>query len=120
MSSEAVLAGIRVGRSWIAGSAAVELSLTASAGGRSAGIGQPLETRGDPVVVRADVHGVPSGTVSFHTVAGMVRREPLTATGAGVIQWRTTAAESLFVRVEVRHPGGHMAALTNPIILAGP
>ncbi|MBB4962320.1 hypothetical protein FHR38_006053 [Micromonospora polyrhachis] len=33
------------------------------------------------------------------------------------VEWRTDAAESSFVRIEVRHPGGHMAAPTNPIIL---
>ena len=34
-----------------------------------------------------------------------------------VVEWRTSADESAFVRIEVRHPGGHMAALTNPVIL---
>jgi hypothetical protein len=28
-----------------------------------------------------------------------------------------SAQESTFVRVEVRHPGGRMAALANPIII---
>jgi len=37
LSTGAVLAGIRAGRSWIAGSAAVSLSLEARAGGRAAG-----------------------------------------------------------------------------------
>jgi len=35
----------------------------------------------------------------------------------GTVEWRTSRDESEFVRIEVRHPAGHMAALTNPIIL---
>jgi hypothetical protein len=118
LSTSAVLAGIRVGRSWIAGSAAVGLSLHAWAGDRSAGIGEQLETCGKPAVVRAVVSGVPSGTVSFHTDQGTVHRESLPGDGPGTIEWRTSAEESAFVRVEVRQPGQQMAALTNPVILS--
>ncbi len=119
LSTEAVLAGIRAGRSWIAESAAIELSLTAAAGDRSAGIGQRLKTCDEPVVARVDVSGVPSGIVSFHTDRGTVHRESLPSDGSGAVEWRTSEAESAFVRVELRHLGGHMAALTNPVILAG-
>ncbi|WP_327579909.1 hypothetical protein [Streptomyces sp. NBC_00145] len=42
---------------------------------------------------------------------------PLPGDGAGVVQWETAAEDSVFVRIEVRHPNGHVAALTNPIIL---
>jgi hypothetical protein len=118
LSTSALLAGIRAGNSWIAGSAAVDLSLEACAGDRVAGIGEQLETRGEPAVIRAVVSGVPSGTVSFHTDRGTVHRESLPADGPGTIEWRTTAAESAFVRVEVRHLGQQMAALTNPVILS--
>jgi hypothetical protein len=117
LSTGAVLAGIRAGRSWIAGSAAIELSLTASAGHRCAGIGEQLNTCGDPAVIRADVRGVPSGTVSFHTDRGAVHKEPLPGNGSGAVEWRTSSVESAFVRIEVRHPDGHMAALTNPVIV---
>jgi hypothetical protein len=117
LGTDAILAGIRAGRSWIAESAAVELSFTVRAGGRGAGIGERLETRDEPAVVRVDVGGVPSGTVSFHTDRGKVHREPLSSGGRGAVRWRTDAEESAFVRVEVRHPGGHMAAVSNPIIL---
>jgi hypothetical protein len=75
-------------------------------------------TDGEPVSVRVDVHGVPSGAVSFHTDGGTAHRASLPPTGSEEVAWRTSAAESMFVRVEVRYPGGHMAALTNPIILA--
>ncbi|MFB9628245.1 CehA/McbA family metallohydrolase [Nonomuraea helvata] len=117
LSTEAVLAGIRAGRSWIAESATVALSFEVSAGDRSAGIGERLETSGAPAVVRVDVRGVPSGAVSFHTDRGKVHREALPDDGSGSLEWRTSAEESAFVRIEVRHPGGEMAALTNPIIL---
>ncbi|HEX5597262.1 MAG TPA: CehA/McbA family metallohydrolase [Micromonosporaceae bacterium] len=117
LSTDAVLAGIRAGRSWIAESAAIELSLTASAGDRSAGVGQRLKTCDEPVAVRVGVSGVPSGTVSFHTDRGRMHHESLPSDGPGVAEWRTSAEKSAFVRVEVRHPGGHMAALTNPVIL---
>lgn len=117
LSTDAVLAGIRAGRSWIAESAAVDLSVDASAGDRRAGIGERLETRGEAVVVRVEVAGVPSGTVSFHTDGGKVHRESLPDNGSGAVEWGTSAEDSAFVRVEVRHPGGHVAALSNPIIL---
>jgi hypothetical protein len=117
LSTAAVLAGIRAGRAWIAESAAVELSLHVCAADRSAGIGERLETGGTPAVVRAVIGGVPAGTVSFHADRGTVHREPLPGGSPGIAEWRTSAKESAFVRVEVRHPGGHVAALTNPVIL---
>ncbi|MFF3782049.1 CehA/McbA family metallohydrolase [Streptomyces sp. NPDC001933] len=118
LSAEAVLAGIRAGRSWIAGSAAVELSCTASAGGRSAGIGERLMAGDAPAEVRVDVRGVPSGTVAFHTERGVAHRASLPGSGAGTVEWRTRTADSAFVRIEVRHPDGQMAALCNPVVLA--
>lgn len=117
LSTGAVLDGIRAGRSWIAGSAAVELSLHVDAADRSAGIGERLETRGEPAVVRVVVSGVPAGTVSFHTDRGTVHRESLPGDATGAVEWHTSAADAAFVRVEVRHPGRHAAALTNPVIL---
>jgi hypothetical protein len=63
------------------------------------------------------VRGVPFGTVSFRTDGGEVHRACLGDEQAGAVQWRTTAAETAFVRVEVRHPCGQMAALINPIVL---
>jgi hypothetical protein len=117
LSAPALLAGIRAGRSWIAGSAAIELSFEATAGDGRAGIGERLETGGEPVAVRVDVRGVPSGAVTFHTELGTVLRESLPGGGAGTVEWRTGASESAFVRVEIRHADGRMAALTNPVVL---
>lgn len=116
-STEAILAGIRSGRSWIAGSAVVDVSFTASVNGRVAEVGERLATHGGQVEVRAAVRGAPSASVSFHTDLGEVHRVSL-PDGVGVVQWPTTARDSAFVRIEVRHLDGHVAALTNPIILA--
>lgn len=118
LSTSAVLAGIRAGHSWIAGSTAIDLSLHARSGARSAGIGDQLDTFGKPAVIQSVVNGVPSGTVSFHTDRGTVHRETLPGDGPGTIEWRTSAEESAFVRVEVRQPEQQMAALTNPVILS--
>jgi hypothetical protein len=117
LSTDAILAGIRAGRSWIAESADVELSLQAFAGELTAGIGDSLPTLGKQVMVLAEIRDVPSGIVSFHTDQGMVHRESLPTAGSGAVEWVTTAAQSAFVRIEVRHPDGHMAALTNPVLL---
>nr|WP_279591782.1 CehA/McbA family metallohydrolase [Streptomyces sp. 846.5] len=118
LSTEAILAGLRAGRSWIAASAAVELSFTVSAGGQSAVIGDRLKTGGESAVVRVDVRGVPSGTVSLHTEKGKAHHAPLAATGSGSVEWHTSEDESAFVRVEVRDVDGRMAALSNPILLS--
>ncbi|MER7443940.1 CehA/McbA family metallohydrolase [Micromonospora avicenniae] len=117
LGTGAVLAGIRAGNTWIAESGAVRLSFTARAGDRSVGIGEQLDTGGAPVVARVKVAGVPAGTVSFHTDRGAVHRDVLPHEGAGTIDWHTSAEESMFVRVEVRHSTGYMAAMTNPIIM---
>jgi hypothetical protein len=94
------------------------LSINVAAGDRSAGIGQHLQTEGRPVVVQAEVSGMPSGMVSFHTDRGAVHQSALPSDGASSIEWRTTAEETSFVRIEVHGPGQDMAALTNPVILS--
>jgi len=119
LSAAGILAGIRAGRCWITESAEIGLSVTAHADDQHAGIGQSLGTGGQSVLVDVTVSGVPSGTVTLHTDRGQVHRDVLPDNGTGSLEWSTTAAESAFVRVEVRHPSGYLAALTNPIILAG-
>jgi hypothetical protein len=94
------------------------LSVEAVVGERSAGIGERLVTCGEPIIVMAKVRSVPSGAVSFHTDRGAVHRTSLPSNGRGAVEWRTSAEESQFVRIEVRHPDGRMAALSNPILLA--
>lgn len=117
LSTAAILAGIRAGRSWITDSAGVELSFAVSADSHTAGIGERLNTGDEPAVAYVEVSGVPNGTVSFHTVQGTAHRESLPDTGSGSVQWQTSAEDSAFVRIEVRHPDGRVAALSNPIIL---
>ena len=119
LSTRAILAGLRAGRSWIAESQSIDVSFTATSGDRSAGIGGQLETAGEMADVVLTVrHGIASGIVSIHTDAGQVHSQALPTAGAGVVAWRTRAGESSYVRAEIRHPDGAMAALTNPIILS--
>ena len=119
LSTRAILAGLRAGRSWIAESQGIDMSFTASSGGRSTGIGERLDTDGGVADVVLTVrHGVPHGVVGIHTDAGEMHRAVLPDVGSGVVRWRTRGDETSFVRVEVRHPHGAMAALTNPILLA--
>lgn len=117
LGTGAILAGIRAGRSWIAESAEVELSLALSTGDCSVGIGGRLITGGKPATVRVEIRGVPSGTVSFHTEQRGIHRAPLPNHGAGSVEWSISPQDSTFVRIEVRHPTGHMAALTKPVLL---
>ncbi|HEY3503755.1 MAG TPA: CehA/McbA family metallohydrolase [Actinocatenispora sp.] len=117
LGTDAILAGIRAGRSWIAGGAGIDLTLDATAGDGRAGIGDRLATGGRPVTVRVRITGVAGGAVTVHTDEGAAYTEVLAADGPGIVGWTTSAAESSHVRVEVRHPDGRMAALTNPVVL---
>lgn len=116
LTAPSILSGLRAGRSWIAESASVDLSFNVVAGQSTAGIGEYIQARSEPVVVRATVSGVPAGLVTLHTHQGMLRRAALSPDGPTEVEWLATAQESGFVRLEVRHPDGQMAALTNPII----
>jgi hypothetical protein len=118
LSSDAILDGIRAGRSWIAAASGIELSFTVATGPQLAEIGDQLTCGAQPAVARVEVAGVPSGIVTFHTDHGKRYRAALPRTGSASAGWHTTAAESRFVRVEVRNRTGAMAALTNPILLA--
>ncbi|MFJ1791835.1 PHP-associated domain-containing protein [Kitasatospora griseola] len=108
-SAPAILAALRAGRSWIAEAAAVHLEFTAEADGREAGIGERPATAGRPVELRLELAGVPDPQVRVHTERGKA-------------PWqegrRISAAETCFVRVEVRHPDGRTAAPTNPTLLS--
>ncbi|CAM5564670.1 Bifunctional purine biosynthesis protein PurH [Streptomyces canarius] len=126
LSRQDVLAGIRAGRSYLAESAALSLSSGATDGrGRHAGIGGRLRAAADaPVTVRLEVTGAAADcTVRLVTDQGPLLTTPLPASGAGVVEWRTTPAHAAYVRAEVRHapavPGlpGAFAALTNPVFL---
>ncbi|MFD7582528.1 CehA/McbA family metallohydrolase [Kitasatospora sp. NPDC059817] len=135
LTRDAILDGLRDGRSWLAESAAVQLEFTVTGHGRRAGIGEELAVPADaPLDVRLTVSGVPGGTVRLLTDEGQLHQESLPADGSGTVVWRTTASLAAYVRAEVRHPKpdgspgkgnamgpdlpwGPMAALTNPIVL---
>ena len=137
LSRDALLDGIRAGRSWIAESADVSLEVTASSGPAHAGLGERLAVAPDaPVTITATVCGVPNGIVRFITDEGQTQQVILPVTGQGRFTWVTTAQLAAYVRAEVRHPKtdgtsgsgnaqgaqlqlGPMAALTNPIFLGG-
>lgn len=135
LSRGALLTAIAAGRSYLAESSAVTVELTASAGGRSAGVGERLRVRPDePVTVTVRAAGVPNGVVRLITDEGQLQQTQLPASGDGVVTLRTTAQLAAYVRAEVRHPLadgspgsgtamgtvpqlGAMAALTNPVWL---
>jgi hypothetical protein len=135
LSHDAVLEGIRSGRSWIAESADITLDFTVKSGGKTAGIGERLDVAHDaPVTVTAAIGGVPNGVVRFITDEGQTQQVTLPASGRGTSTWLTTPRLAAYIRVEVRHPKsdgtsgsgtemgpnlplGPMAALTNPIFL---
>ncbi len=118
LSTDAVLAGLRAGRSWLADSTAVELSFEVVSGDRGAGIGDRVHAHGEPVTARLEVHGVPSGSVSFHTEQGVAQQQPLPENGSGTIEWQLPGARTGFVRVQVRYSDGSMAAITNPVLVS--
>lgn len=126
LTREAVQAGIKAGRSYVAESKSVELTFTASGSrGEHAGIGERLHVDPDaPVTVRLEVKGAPGCTLHLVTDQGTLFTAPaLPESGSGTAEWRTTASYAAYVRAEVRHaptvPGlpGALAAFTNPVFL---
>src|SRR5690606_32690668 len=119
-----LLAGLKAGRCYLAESAEVEVSFTASAGGTSAGIGERLPVDiGDPVTVEVRVSGVPETTVSILDQSGPRVSADVPADGARTLTWTTYPRHTQWVRVEVRRASGGlnsttpnaMVAMTNPI-----
>lgn len=123
LSREAILEGLRAGRSYVAESSSVSLDFSVTDGrGRTAGIGGRLRVPADePVTARLAVSGAPAGgTVRFVTDQGVL----YSAQASGQpVEWATTAAYASYVRAEVRHPAtlpplpGALAAFTNPVFL---
>ncbi|MBO4256931.1 CehA/McbA family metallohydrolase [Streptomyces griseorubiginosus] len=126
LTREAIQAGIRAGRSYVAESKNVSLTFTASGGhGEHAGIGERLKVAPDtPVTVRVEATGAPRCTIRLVTDQGVLyTSDPLPVGGSGVAEWRTTPAYAAYVRAELRHETaagpvpGALAAFTNPIFL---
>ena len=126
LTREAIQEGSRAGRSYVAESSALSLSLTATGGrGERAGIGERLRLDPDtPVTVRLEVTGAPRCTARLVTDEGAVFTSgPLPVSGAGVVEWHTTPSYAAYVRAEVRHEvaagplPGALAGFTNPVFL---
>jgi hypothetical protein len=124
LDRRSILAGVKAGRVWLAESSAVNLTFTASGGGRSAGIGERLAVAdGTPVTVTLTVDGAPGAGVRLITDEGVRTAAALPASGPGTVTWTTTPRNSRYVRAEVRRPvptqttPDTMVALTNPIFL---
>jgi hypothetical protein len=120
----ALLTGIQRGRLWVAVSRAVDLSFSASAAGRTAGIGARLAV-GDTesVTVTLNVSGAPGAVVRLFTDEGQIFQTTLPSSDSGTVAWTTTPQISRFVRAEVRRAQTDpalptaMVAFTNPIFL---
>ncbi|MFJ9587392.1 CehA/McbA family metallohydrolase [Streptomyces acidicola] len=126
LTREAIQEGLKAGRSYVSESSTLSLSFTAVGGrGEHAGISERLDVdRDEPVTVRLEVTGAPRCTVRFVTDQGVLHTsEPLPVSGAGTVEWRTTAQYAAYVRAELRHEAvvtslpGPLAAFTNPIFL---
>jgi hypothetical protein len=124
LDRRSILAAVKSGRLWIAESAAVDLSFTATALGRQAGIGQRLAVPDDAAVtVTLTVQGAPGTAARIVTDQGQRMLTTLPASGSGTVSWTTTPRNARYVRAEVRRPqatattSDMMVALTNPIFL---
>ncbi|MFI9233632.1 CehA/McbA family metallohydrolase [Streptomyces rimosus] len=124
LSREAILTGIRAGRTYLAESSALTLTFTATGPkAEHATIGDRLPVHDSAeVTINLTVTGAPSGcTARILTDQGQLFTTPLPTSGP--VTWRTTPANATYVRAEVRHPPtapgipGPMAAMTNPIFL---
>ncbi|WP_371644601.1 CehA/McbA family metallohydrolase [Streptomyces sp. NBC_00597] len=121
LTREAVLAGIRAGRSYGAESAQVAIAFEALGGrGEHAGIGERLRVAPNAdVLIRLTVTGAPGCELRLITDQGLA----VTAPDASTLEWHTTPVRSAYVRAEVRHPAtappfpGALAAFTNPVWL---
>ena len=126
LTRTAIQDGIRAGRSYVAESKNISLTLTASGDkGQHAGIGERLEVAADtPVTVRVEATGAPRCTIRIVTDQGVLfTGDPLPVAGSGTAEWHTTPAYAAYVRAELRHETaagpvpGALAAFSNPIFL---
>lgn len=121
LTREAILSGLRAGRSYAAESSEVTVAFDAvTPQGAHAGIGDSLRAAPDTdILIRLTVTGAAGCDLRLITDQGLA----FTAPAATALEWHTTPARSSYVRAEVRHPAaaaplpGAPAALTNPIWL---
>lgn len=131
LSAGAVVAAVRAGRSWLAESASVGLTFTASLGGTTVSCGETLAAGPSDVVdVQLVVTGAPGCLAQVIGPAGPVAGAVTDSSGAATVAVAVPAATTPFVRAEVRRldgapvlnplegvPGLAMVAMTNPIVL---
>lgn len=119
LSADAVIEAYRHGRSWITGSAAVDLAFTATNGDVTGECGAHVPAaEGQEVAVHLAVTGVPAGATATLLGPGTtVFGTPAVAGDDGVVTLDASVpGGTAFVRAEVRS-GATMVALTNPIFL---
>uniref|UniRef100_A0AAU2V7D9 CehA/McbA family metallohydrolase n=1 Tax=Streptomyces sp. NBC_00003 TaxID=2903608 RepID=A0AAU2V7D9_9ACTN len=125
LTREAIQAGLKAGRSYVAESAAVSVSFTVSGGhGQHAGIGERLRAAADEqVTAHLEVTGAPGCSAAFVTDQGTLHTTQLPASGTGTTEWQTTPQYATYIRAEIRHAPviqglpGPLAAFTNPVFL---
>ncbi|HEX6677404.1 MAG TPA: CehA/McbA family metallohydrolase [Actinomycetes bacterium] len=118
LAAAELVAALRAGRCWLAGSAEVALDFVAAAGDRLAGMGERLPCRhGEAVRVRLRVAGAPGAVATLHGRDGTVHGATLAAGASGGLDWTTSPGATPWLRAEVRRPDGGLVALTNPIWL---
>ncbi|HWC79729.1 MAG TPA: CehA/McbA family metallohydrolase [Pseudonocardiaceae bacterium] len=120
----ALMDGLRAGHNWLAESSAVDLTMNATDGVRTAGIGERLRTgAGTPVTVTVILGGVPGTQVRFIDQIGPQYTATVPASGAATVTWTALPRYTEWVRVEVRRAVptattvDTMVALTNPVFL---
>ncbi|MEU6709557.1 CehA/McbA family metallohydrolase [Streptomyces wuyuanensis] len=127
LSRATILDNVRRGRSYLAESSAVTLSVTARCGSRQAGPGDGLPVSFfDAVDVAARVTGAPGSILTLHTEWGLMAAAQVGADGTGQLDWRGWGKASFFARAEVRRPKpgtttlDQMVALSNPVWFGDP
>jgi hypothetical protein len=134
LSSGALIAALKAGRSWIAESAAVDLDLTVKGPTGSAACGERVQAGPtDLVTVRLTAAGVPACVGTLIGPAGPIGATQAAQDGTLILEQTVPAATVPFVRAEVRRPASSpddvptsptedsvattMVAMTNPVFV---
>ncbi|WP_266080729.1 CehA/McbA family metallohydrolase [Haladaptatus caseinilyticus] len=117
LGPDGLIAGLANGHAYIAESADVTVTLTATSTSQNASLGETLEVHPEtPVNVTLEVTGASSAEATFHTQESIMKIVPIESKQQKTT-YNTNAKATDFVRVEVRKQNGDMVALTNPIFL---
>ncbi|WP_372729507.1 CehA/McbA family metallohydrolase, partial [Nocardioides sp.] len=105
LATRAIVRALKQGHSWIAESAAVDLTFTATLGDASASCGDRLAAAdGDMVAVRLVVTGAPGCLAQIRGPLGPLAGSPTAADGSATVTAQVPAGVAPFVRAEVRRP----------------